>query len=117
MEGRRQINCFLKGDKWLKNHDDIIQLEYPHILFGDLALWNRTTTREPGELKYYLAKDGEIFKGVAAMTPFDWHQEAITRVVNAINDQLGVTISEVESIDEADFHIIIEDSFGKGRKY
>ena len=36
-----------------ENHDDIIQLEYPHILFGDLALWNRTTTREPGELKYY----------------------------------------------------------------
>ena len=97
-----------------ENHDDIIQLEYPHILFGDLALWNRTTTREPGELKYYLAKDGEIFKGVTAMTPFDWHQEAITRVVNAINDRLGVTISEVESIDEADFHIIIEDSFGKG---
>ena len=51
-----------------ENHDDIIQLEYPHILFGDLALWNRTTTREPGELKYYLAKDGEIFKGVTAMT-------------------------------------------------
>ena len=97
-----------------ENHDDIIQLEYPHILFGDLALWNRTTTREPGELKYYLAKDGEIFKEVTAMTPFDWHQEAITRVVNAINDRLGVTISEVESIDEADFHIIIEDSFGKG---
>ena len=97
-----------------ENHDDIIQLEYPHILFGDLALWNRATTREPGELKYYLAKDGEIFKGVTAMTPFDWHQEAITRVVNAINDRLGVTISEVESIDEADFHIIIEDSFGKG---
>ena len=97
-----------------ENHDDIIQLEYPHILFGDLALWNRTTTREPGELKYYLAKDGEIFKGVTAMTPFDWHQEAITRVVNAINDRLGVTISEVESIDEADFHIIIEDSYGKG---
>ena len=97
-----------------ENHDDIIQLEYPHILFGDLALWNRTTTREPGELKYYLAKDGEIFKGVTAMTPFDWHQEAITRVVDAINDRLGVTISEVESIDEADFHIIIEDSFGKG---
>jgi len=97
-----------------ENHDDIIQLEYPHILFGDLALWNRTTTKEPGELKYYLAKDGEIFKGVTAMTPFDWHQEAITRVVNAINDRLGVTISEVESIDEADFHIIIEDSFGKG---
>ena len=97
-----------------ENHDDIIQLEYQHILFGDLALWNRTTTREPGELKYYLAKDGEIFKGVTAMTPFDWHQEAITRVVNAINDRLGVTISEVESIDEADFHIIIEDSFGKG---
>ena len=97
-----------------ENHDDIIQLEYPHILFGDLALWNRTTTREPGELKYYLAKDGEIFKGVTAMTPFDWHQEAITRVVNAINDRLGVTISEVDSIDEADFHIIIEDSFGKG---
>ena len=97
-----------------ENHDDIIQLEYPHILFGDLALWNRTTTREPGELKYYLAKDGEIFKGVTAMAPFDWHQEAITRVVNAINDRLGVTISEVESIDEADFHIIIEDSFGKG---
>jgi len=97
-----------------ENHDDIIQLEYPHILFGDLALWNRTTTREPGELKYYLAKDGEIFKGVTAMTPFDWHQEAITRVINAINDRLGVTISEVESIDEADFHIIIEDSFGKG---
>ena len=97
-----------------ENHDDIIQLEYPHILFGDLALWNRTTTREPSELKYYLAKDGEIFKGVTAMTPFDWHQEAITRVVNAINDRLGVTISEVESIDEADFHIIIEDSFGKG---
>ena len=48
------------------------------------------------------------------MTPFDWHQEAITRVVNAINDRLGVTISEVDSIDEADFHIIIEDSFGKG---
>ena len=48
------------------------------------------------------------------MTPFDWHQEAITRVVNAINDRLGVTISEVESIDEADFHIIIEDSYGKG---
>ena len=97
-----------------ENHDDIIQLEYPHILFGDLALWNRATTREPGELKYYLAKDGEIFKGVTAMTPFDWHQEAITRVINAINDRLGVTISEVESIDEADFHIIIEDSFGKG---
>ena len=97
-----------------ENHDDIIQLEYPHILFGDLALWNRATTRESGELKYYLAKDGEIFKGVTAMTPFDWHQEAITRVVNAINDRLGVTISEVESIDEADFHIIIEDSFGKG---
>ena len=97
-----------------ENHDDIIQLEYPHILFGDLALWNRATTREPGELKYYLAKDGEIFKGVTAMTPFDWHQEAITRVVNAINDRLGVTISEVESINEADFHIIIEDSFGKG---
>ena len=97
-----------------ENHDDIIQLEYPHILFGDLALWNRATTREPGELKYYLAKDGEIFKGVTAMTPFDWHQESITRVVNAINDRLGVTISEVESIDEADFHIIIEDSFGKG---
>ena len=97
-----------------ENHDDIIQLEYPHILFGDLALWNRTTTREPGELKYYLAKDGEIFKGVTAMTPFDWHQEAITRVVDAINDRLGVTISEVESIDEADFHIIIEDSYGKG---
>ena len=97
-----------------ENHDDIIQLEYPHILFGDLALWNRTTTKEPGELKYYLAKDGEIFKGVTAMTPFDWHQEAITRVVNAINDRLGVTISEVESIDEADFHIIIEDSYGKG---
>ncbi len=97
-----------------ENHDDIIQLEYPHILFGDLALWNRATTREPGELKYYLAKDGEIFKGVTAITPFDWHQEAITRVVNAINDRLGVTISEVESIDEADFHIIIEDSFGKG---
>ena len=97
-----------------ENHDDIIQLEYPHILFGDLALWNRATTRDPGELKYYLAKDGEIFKGVTAMTPFDWHQEAITRVVNAINDRLGVTISEVESIDEADFHIIIEDSFGKG---
>ncbi len=97
-----------------ENHDDIIQLEYPHILFGDLALWNRTTTREPGELKYYLAKDGEIFKGVTAMAPFDWHQEAITRVVNAINDRLGVTISEVESIDEADFHIIIEDSYGKG---
>ena len=97
-----------------ENHDDIIQLEYPHILFGDLALWNRTTTREPGELKYYLAKDGEIFKGVTAMTPFDWHQEAITRVVNAINDRLGVTISEVESINEADCHIIIEDSFGKG---
>ena len=97
-----------------ENHDDIIQLEYPHILFGDLALWNRTTTKEPGELKYYLAKDGEIFKGVTAMTPFDWHQDAITRVINAINDRLGVTISEVESIDEADFHIIIEDSFGKG---
>ena len=97
-----------------ENHDDIIQLEYPHILFGDLALWNRTTTREPGELKYYLAKDGEIFKGVTAMTPFDWHQEAITRVVNAINDRLGVTISEVDSIDEADFHIIIEDSYSKG---
>ena len=97
-----------------ENHDDIIQLEYPHILFGDLALWNRATTRDPGELKYYLAKDGEIFKGVTAMTPFDWHQEAITRVVNAINDRLGVTISEVESINEADFHIIIEDSFGKG---
>ena len=97
-----------------ENHDDIIQLEYQHILFGDLALWNRTTTREPGELKYYLAKEGEIFKEVTAITPFDWHQEAITRVVNAINDRLGVTISEVESIDEADFHIIIEDSFGKG---
>ena len=97
-----------------ENHDDIIKLEYPHILYGDLALWNRTTTRDPGELKYYLAKDGEIFKGVTAMTPFDWHQEAITRVVNAINDRLGVTISEVDSIDEADFHIIIEDSFGKG---
>ena len=97
-----------------ENHDDIIQLEYQHLLFGDLALWNRTTTREPGELKYYLAKEGEIFKEVTAITPFDWHQEAITRVVNAINDRLGVTISEVESIDEADFHIIIEDSFGKG---
>jgi len=97
-----------------ENHDDIIQLEYPHILFGDLALWNRTTTREPGELKYYLAKDGEIFKEVTAMTPFDWHQEAIARVVNAINDRLGVTISEVDSIDEADFHIIIEDSYSKG---
>ena len=97
-----------------ENHDDIIQLEYPHILYGDLALWNRTTTREPGELKYYLAKDGEIFKEVTAMTPFDWHQEAIARVVNAINDRLGVTISEVDSIDEADFHIIIEDSYSKG---
>ena len=97
-----------------ENHDDIIQLEFPHILFGDLALWNRTTTREPGELKYYLAKEGETFRGVTAITPFDWHQEAITRVVDAINERLGVTISEVESIDKADFHIIIEDSFSKG---
>ena len=91
-----------------------VVLEYPHILFGDLALWNRTTTREPGELKYYLAKEGEVFKGVTAITPFDWHVEAMTRVVNALNDRLGVKISEVQSIDEADFHMIIEDSYGKG---
>ena len=91
-----------------------VVLEYPHILFGDLALWNRTTTREPGELKYYLAKEGEVFKGVKAITPFDWQVEAMTRVVNAINDRLGVKISEVQSIDEADFHMIIEDSYGKG---
>jgi len=91
-----------------------VVLEYPHILFGDLALWNRTTTREPGELKYYLAKEGEVFKGVTAITPFDWQVEAMTRVVNALNDRLGVKISEVQSIDEADFHMIIEDSYGKG---
>ena len=91
-----------------------VVLEYPHILFGDLALWNRTTTREPGELKYYLAKEGEVFKGVTAITPFDWQVEAMTRVVNALNDRLGIKISEVQSIDEADFHMIIEDSYGKG---
>ena len=91
-----------------------VVLEYPHILFGDLALWNRTTTREPGELKYYLAKEGEVFKGVTAITPFDWQVEATTRVVNALNDRLGLKISEVQSIDEADFHMIIEDSYGKG---
>ena len=91
-----------------------VVLEYPHILFGDLALWNRTTTREPGELKYYLAKEGEVFKGVTAITPFDWQVEAMTRVVNALNDRLGLKISEVQSIDEADFHMIIEDSYGKG---
>ena len=28
----------------------VVQLEYPHILFGDLALWWRTTTREPCEI-------------------------------------------------------------------
>ena len=91
-----------------------VVLEYPHILFGDLALWNRTTTREPGELKYYLVKEGEVFKGVTAITPFDWQVEAMTRVVNALNDRLGLKISEVQSIDEADFHMIIEDSYGKG---
>jgi len=94
--------------------DGEVQLEYPHILFGDLALWWRTTTREPGEIKYYLAKEGEIFNGVTAITPFDWQLEAMTRVLNAINDRLGITISEVSSIDMADLHIIIEDSYSKG---
>ena len=96
------------------NDDGQVVLEYQDILFNDLALWNRTTTREPGELKYYLAKEGEVFKGVTAITPFDWQVEAMARVENAINDRLGVKISQVSSIDEADFHMIIEDSYGRG---
>ena len=96
------------------NDDGQVVLEYQDILFNDLALWHRTTTREPGELKYYLAKEGEVFKGVTAITPFDWQVEAMARVENAINDRLGVKISQVSSIDEADFHMIIEDSYGKG---
>ena len=96
------------------NDDGQVVLEYQDILFNDLALWNRTTTREPGELKYYLAKEGEVFKGVTAITPFDWQIEAMARVENAINDRLGVKISQVSSIDEADFHMIIEDSYGRG---
>ena len=96
------------------NDDGQVVLEYQDILFNDLALWHRTTTREPGELKYYLAKEGEVFKGVTAITPFDWQVEAMARVENAINDRLGVKISQVSSIDEADFHMIIEDSYGRG---
>ena len=118
------VMCEMTGRDYYHTHNlpisevttinGVVQLEYPHILFGDLALWWRTTTREPGEIKYYLAKEGEIFDGVTAITPFDWQLEAITRVVNAINDRLGITISEVSSIDMADLHIIIEDSYGKG---
>ena len=118
------VMCEITGRDYYHTHNlpisevttinGVVQLEYPHILFGDLALWWRTTTREPGEIKYYLAKEGEIFDGVTAITPFDWQLEAITRVVNAINDRLGITISEVSSIDMADLHIIIEDSYGKG---
>ncbi|MAU38569.1 MAG: hypothetical protein CBC54_000485, partial [Rhizobiales bacterium TMED94] len=96
------------------NDDGQVVLEYQDILFNDLALWHRTTTREPGELKYYLANEGEVFKGVTAITPFDWQIEAMARVENAINDRLGVKISQVSSIDEADFHMIIEDSYGRG---
>jgi len=96
------------------NDDGQVVLEYQDILFNDLALWHRTTTREPGELKYYLASEGEVFNGVTAITPFDWQIEAMARVENAINDRLGVKISQVSSIDEADFHMIIEDSYGRG---
>ena len=39
------------------NDDGQVVLEYQDILFNDLALWHRTTTREPGEIKYYLAKE------------------------------------------------------------
>ena len=92
------VMCEMTGRDYYHTHNlpisevttinGVVQLEYPHILFGDLALWWRTTTREPGEIKYYLAKEGEIFDGVTAITPFDWQLEAITRVVNAINDRL-----------------------------
>ena len=68
------VMCEITGRDYYHTHNlpisevttinGVVQLEYPHILFGDLALWWRTTTREPGEIKYYLAKEGEIFDEV-----------------------------------------------------